>query len=469
MPSSFTVAELADRLSATLAEAFADDVWVTGEIRDLSRSRAGHVYFQLVEPPDGPGDRIRASLSVVLFDSNRRAVNAMLRRTGSVRMTDGVQVRIRAAIDFYPPSGRLQLRMVGIDPFHTLGALEAERERVVRALAADGLIERNRLVPFPIAAHHIGLVTSAGSAAHADFVHELETSGLRWRVTLADVRVQGRHAEASIVAAIGALVDAGVELVAVVRGGGARTDLATFDSEHIARAIATCPVPVVTGIGHEVDTSVADTVAARCFKTPTACAAALVADGREAVRRAEELWEGVRGLAHDRLLVEDERLRQLARAVAGATQRDLDRSARTLLVAGHRLKREARHGLVRRTGELDRLAAALAGTGRQVLRTHDRDLEHHAHAVAAGAARALARADRRVDDLAARTGVLDPARALARGWTITRTEDGRLVRSVDDVAPGGRLVTTVADGELASVVDEPRPDPPSETGAPSDG
>jgi exodeoxyribonuclease VII large subunit len=459
--SNFTVAELSTRLSETLAEAFADDVWVTGEIRDLSRSNAGHVYFQLVEPPDAPGGRVRAALSVVLFDSNRRAVNAMLRRTGSVRMTDGVQVRIRAALELYPPTGRLQLRMVGIDPFHTLGALEAERERVLRALAADDLIERNGRLPFPSAPQRVGVVTSAGSAAHADFVDELTASGMAWDIVLADVRVQGDRAELSIVAALDRLVRERVDVVALVRGGGARTDLATFDREEIARAIARCPVPVVTGIGHEVDSSVADAVAARSFKTPTACAAALVALSSDALRQADGLWAAIVARSHDRLLIESERLRANASEVVSATRRDLEAAERLAVLAGHRLEREAGHALARSSGDLDRLAGAVAGSGRHLVRAHDAELDRHRRTLTSRGTAALDHATRRVDALAARAGVLDPARTLARGWSITRTPDGQIVRSVDDVDPGATLVTTLADGRLTSTVDH-RPDDPND-------
>jgi exodeoxyribonuclease VII large subunit len=463
---SYSVAELSTLVAATLDEAFADDVWVTGEIRDINRSAAGHVYFQLVEPSSDPGVRPSAALAVVLFDQNRRAVNAMLRRARSVKMTDGVQVRIRATLDFYPPQGRLQLRMVGIDPFHTLGALEAEREQTLRALAAEGLLGRNAGVHFPSTPITIGVVTSAGSAAHADFVEEFTASGMAWRLLVADARVQGREAEASIVDAIDALVGRGVDVIALVRGGGARTDLAAFDSERIARAIAACPTPVVTGIGHEVDTSVADSVAARSYKTPTACAAALVAAGRDSLARADDLWAAIVVTLGDHLAEHTDRLRRCAAAVAAGTRRDLELGEQGAAVAGHRLQREATHALERSATDLDHVRTGIGGAGRHVAHRHDLELRRRSDVVSTRANAAVDHADRILSGHEAHAGVLDPGRALARGWSITRTVDGRIVRATDDLDRGAELVTTIADGRIESVVTEVDPDPPNDPGDP---
>jgi exodeoxyribonuclease VII large subunit len=450
--TSYTVGELTEQLGEALAQRFPDDVWVTGEIRDLSRSAAGHVYFQLVEASPTSPQRVDASLAVVLFDANRRAVNAMLKRTKSVRMTDGVQVRIRAEVVFYPPQGKLQLRMVGIDPRHTLGALEAEREQVLRALSAEGLLDRNAQQPFPLVPHTVGLITSVGSAAHADFVHELELSAMSWRVVVADVRVQGRRAEVSIGAAIEELDQRDLDVIAIVRGGGARTDLAAFDHETIARAIAACSTPVVTGIGHEVDTSVADAVAAVAYKTPTACAAALVSLGREALARGAELWAAIDTRAGVLLDAETARLRRHAGLVASSTRHGLDAGARATDVARHRLAREVEHALGRSTVELDHRATQLAGAGRRHLRHVEADLDRRVSALVARTPLVLEHLERSLAGHEARARALDPARALARGWSITRTPDGRVVRSIADAEPSHELVTQLADGSVVSRV-----------------
>ncbi len=272
---TYGVAELAGLIGRVVAQAFPGTMWVQGQIRNLSRSANGHVYFDLAEP--GPlGAAPAALVPVTLLASDKQQVNAVMKSGGAGRIEDGVEVRIAGRLNWFTPRGRLQLRMTGIDPSFTLGRLLEDRDRLLAKLRADGLLARNRTVPLPIAPMRVGLVTSLGSAAHADFVHELELSGFAFALFEIDARTQGLDAGRQVAAAIATAVKAGAEVVAVVRGGGSRTDLAPFDGEAIARAIAGCPVPVFTGIGHELDRSIADEVAHSAFKTPTACAAGLV-------------------------------------------------------------------------------------------------------------------------------------------------------------------------------------------------
>jgi exodeoxyribonuclease VII large subunit len=407
-PRTFTVAELGQAVHAALAEAFPGEVWVRGEIRGLNRAASGHVYFDLVDPGE-LGRAVPAKVAVALFDSSRQVVNRILRRSGgAVRMTDGVEVRVRGAVEFHPPTGQLKLVMSLIDPAYTLGRLAADRDQLLRQLAQEGLLERNRRLPLPPAPLRVGLVTSAGSAAASDFLDELARSGFGFRVVAVDTRVQGPGAPEAVVAALAVACRRDVDLVALVRGGGARTELATFDGETVARAIAGSGVPVWTGIGHEIDTAVADHVAHRAWKTPTACAAALVEAVGAYLAGAEQRWAAIASLA--------------AAAVARADS-DVDAVAR-------RLGRGT-------DGALRLAAARLDDVARRTRREADL---------------VLRQATQHLDGRAALCDAFDPARALARGWSITRDGRGRLLRDPAGVSEGEQLVSTLAGGELRSTV-----------------
>src|SRR5262249_11965720 len=183
--------------------------------------------------------------------------------------------------EVYAPQGRVQLKMTAIDPVFTVGGIAVARERVVRGLAADGVLDRNACTAMPLVPLRVGLVTSVGSAAFHDFVHELGASGLAFRVAVVDVRVQGDNASRRIVYGLRQMAVRELDVVVLVRGGGSRADLAPFDSDAVARAIVAMAVPVICGVGHETDRSVADQVAHTSCKTPTACAQLLVAQVRE--------------------------------------------------------------------------------------------------------------------------------------------------------------------------------------------
>ena len=431
---TLTVGEVNRRIGVALERTFADEVWVQGEISGLSSDRRPetNLFFDLIEP--GPGDRPAAKLRVALFSEKRRGVNALLKRSGGVRMEDGLDVRIRGSIGFFRRQGSVQLRMTAIDPEHTLGRMAASRDRILAALVAEGLVEENRslaLSPVPL---RVGLVTSVGSAACRDFLHELEVGGLSWSVRLVDARVQGRDAERTVAQGLRTAAR-GVDVVALVRGGGARTDLAAFDSDAIARAIAALDVPVLTGLGHEVDRSIADEVAHTARKTPTAAAAFLVERCRDWFGRADTAWQGVAAAADRRTVDADRSLVQQAAMARRRVVGSLDRADARLTTIGRSTDLSARASLHRADAGLSRAADALTIAAPRTVATAERALDGQARAVAA----------------------LDPQRVLARGFSITRAADGTLVRDPGDVEPGARLHTTVAEGELVSRVEEQHP------------
>ncbi|MGD9750404.1 MAG: exodeoxyribonuclease VII large subunit [Acidimicrobiia bacterium] len=406
---TFTVAELAATIRLALETAFPTEVWVRGEIADLNRARSGHVYFSLIEPNE-LGRGAAAQLPVALLADRKYVVNQILKRAGgAVRMTDGVEIRLRAKLDFYAPNGRLSLLMTLIDPAYTLGKLVADRDRLLRQLHAEGLLRRQAglwLTPAPL---RIGLVTSKGSAAEQDVLHELQRSGFGFEVRTFHAQVQGNQAPETVVRALRAAERHRCDVVALVRGGGARTDLAAFDAELIARTVAELGVPVWTGIGHEVDRSVVDEVAHQAFKTPTACATALVERVAAFLDDVERRWATIAGLATARL--------------DGAE------------------------------AELRRRSVALTREGRAALRAAEAGLTHRRERLHREATHVLQHADTRLALAAARVDAADPQRVLARGFSLTRrASDGTVVRDPGALVAGEELITETAQGSVRSTV-----------------
>lgn len=400
---TYSVTELMTATADAIKDRLGGAVWVDGEISGPRESR-GHFYFDLVDR-DGKG-AVVAKVPVALWSRARSRVDQKLRDAGTVRLEEGVKVRIRGPLELWLAGGRLQLSMSDIDPAFTLEALESERERVLALLRAENLIEKNRtrpLSPLPI---RIALITADESAAQADFMHSLTESGLPWNVAFIDSKVQGAGAERTIAAAIRTAQRNGVDVIALVRGGGSRLDLAVFDHELVARAIATSTIPVFTGIGHEIDTSVADVVAHTANKTPTACAEALIDIALEVVARGEQAWVEIADIVSTSLNFERERLARSARHAAIG--------ARTRLTV-------ERHRIATTTTRLARSADGSLKSGRQSLEV-----------------------------FSARLSAVDPERTLARGWSITRNANGVVVRSSADVSVGDTLVTTLSDGTVTS-------------------
>ncbi len=421
---TYSVGELADAINDALRRGFSDGVWVRGEITGWS-DRGQHAYFTLVDD-----DGTKAALNVQFFANARMRLRPMLQKH-RLRLADGMKVRVFGYLDYYAPNGRIGLKMTGIDPKYTLGDIAQSRDEVIRRLVADGLLDANKrrtLSPIPL---RVGVVASVGTAAWHDFHDELHRSTFGFSLTVIDTRVQGEFAEEMVAAAIVTLSRrADLDALVVIRGGGARNELAVFDAERIARAIASSPVPVLTGLGHEVDRSVADEVAHTTLKTPTACAGELIARAARYSAETEAVFASI--------------LRESHHSLAAATT-DLSETA-------HRIARRTHAAVERADERLGVRIATLAHAAPACLARSEHHLVEMRQRMLTRTDTLIERASSRLDVVAARVAGLDPAVQLARGWSITRDATGRVVRSVDDVGDDETVTIAVADGLITSTV-----------------
>jgi len=426
---TYSVCELAEAINDQFRRGFRDGVWVRGEINGLQH-RGPHTYFSLVED----GDDGKGVLRVQLFAPAKRRLTPVLKRA-NLELRDGMKVRIRGVLDYWAQGGSVGLKMAEIDPRYTLGDIAQSRDEVMRRLVASGLIDLNKrrtMSPIPL---RVGVATSVDSAAWADFRSELSASGFGFELTVADTRVQGDGADRMVAGAIGTLARGArkgvLDVIVVIRGGGARNELAVFDSARIAHTIAAVPIPVLTGLGHETDRSIADEMAHTALKTPTACAGALIERVAAYTVGVEAAFEAIVRRSLATTDGAERRLHDTARRIAGRTNAAVERADERLTMRQARLATLAPAALDRSTARLETAAVRLRE--RSVGITE--------------------RERSRLDVFAARVDAVDPAVQLARGWTVTRNADGAIVRSAADLSPGDALTTDFVDGRSTSVID----------------
>jgi exodeoxyribonuclease VII large subunit len=446
--AALSISDFYSRVKGALRETFPGEVWVTGEIRKVTTSR-GHHYLELADRLDGldrPGSdglavargglprNVNATLEVACWARDWPVVQYELEAVG-VELTPGLVVRVRGTVTVWEGGSKLRFSMTALDVEALIGGIAAARRRLLGTLASEGLLEANRRLPLPPVPLRIGLVTSPGSEAYRDFTGQLERSGYLFDVRFEPSIVQGPEAPAQIVGALTRLGAFEPQLVVLVRGGGARGDLAAFDSEPVARAIAGAPFPVWTGIGHTGDRSVADEVAHQALVTPTQCGEAVVAavaaylEGVD--RRARRLAQRVEARLN-------EAVRELVTSCASTrrvARQGLDRSSQNLRTTETRIGNAALVAIERSQGRLVNRAQRLAGPSSQHLAVQAQQIAHRRELLQ----------------------LLNPRHQLERGWSLTRDESGRVVRSLASLRLGERLITTFADGSAGSVVDEIRP------------
>ncbi len=456
-PETYSVSELTEEIREVVSETF-DGIWVAGEVQRPRPSQRGHLYFELVEK--GRGDKIVGKVDAVLWRGNHLRVRKTLAASGQ-EIQGGQQIRCWGQIDFYGPAGRLQLIVRDVDPLFSLGMLEQRRRATLAALASANLLDRNRQLALPEVPLDIGLVTSGDSAAYHDFLVGLAESGYGFRVRFVHAAMQGQEAERQVVAALGKLArssassDRSSRLAAIVliRGGGSRSDLAAFDSRRIAEAVARCPLPVLTGLGHEIDQSIADQVSHAAFKTPTKVAEFLiervaVAEGSVAscaLALGQVALERLRRAGQD--IRRSERLAQVARLRLQASAHAVRHAARTVGRLGRQRLREA-HGATLT------LARRLTTSAPRLIERRSEPPKRLARRLADVASGRLREAEATLAGVARLCSELAPERVLERGFSITRDSADKIIREPSEVGPGDRISSTLASGVLESRVEE---------------
>jgi len=437
-PRIYTVSELTAEVRGLLESTWAD-VWVEGEISNCRLWNTGHLYFSLKDA----GAQLRA----VMFKGSARALK--------FKLEDGQHVLARGRLSVYDPKGEYQIVCGDIEP-RGLGARQLALDQLKRRLQAEGLLDPARKRPLPALPRKIGIVTSIDGAAIRDILKVLGRRYQNAHVVIAPARVQGDTAAADIARALGEIGRVeGVDVVIVGRGGGSIEDLWAFNEEPVARAIAACPVPVISGVGHEIDVTLADHVADLRAPTPSAAAEIVVAAKDEFAARIDRLADRVSSAARRRTQVALQALQRLdARpAMAGFPGRIAlrGRHVAELLLD---LQRTARDGLARRQRAYQALRLRLEALDlrRSFGRIHTR-LSQVDGRLQAGALRKYHAAKARLGSLAARVDTLSPLAVLGRGYAVCWDGDRRrILREAAAVNDGDAVRVTLHRGELRCVV-----------------
>ena len=437
------VRELVGQVRELVEQRFGD-VWVEGEISNFRPAPSGHIYFTLKDAD--------AQLPVVLF--RRQAI--LLR----FRPEDGLHVLVRGRVSVYDQRGQMQLVAETMEPVGA-GSLQLAFEQLKEKLKAEGLFDAERKRALPAFPRTVGIITSPSGAVIRDFLNIVGRRHSGLSVMVCPVSVQGDSAVAEIVAGLNCLNASGlVDVIVLARGGGSLEDLAAFNSERVARAIAASKLPVVSAIGHETDFTIADFVADLRAPTPSA-AAELITEAQHKI--AEHLANRSMRLgraAHFQLLTAQQRLNRLPVSRMEARMAAVLHRLEQRFDDGSQGLEEALNGALRQMQRrVDDLSAA-------VLRHDPRQrLAHARQHFAAGGTRIDRAMERmlheektRLHALEARLHSLSPLAVLERGYALVLDEQGALVRSAQRVIPGERVFTRLSDGTFTSRVETTTPE-----------
>ena len=415
-----------DALVLTLPEA----VWVMAELSEIRQASNGHYYVEFVEKDESAGGgRFLAKARGNIWHTTAATIIPKFFNTTGQHLQAGMKLLVEVRPTFHEVYG-YTLTILDIDPTYTLGEVARRRQEILHQLEDDGVLTLNKELPLPRPLVRIAVISAAGAAGYGDFVHQLEQSGFLFHTRLFPATMQGSNVEMSIIAALNAIAAEHEQwdCVAILRGGGASSDLNGFETYLLAANVAQFPLPIFTGIGHERDDTVIDFVAHTRFKTPTAVAAFLIEKMQEETKGLETLTTRLTTATHRYLQQHQYAFDRMAHRYEQATGHFVAYQHKQLQQATHRLQISVARKLQQADFSLQQLPARLHTA-----------LSH----------RFLNEANH-LERLDTALRMADPERILRMGYSLTFDAEGQVVRSVRQLKKNCRIRTQLIDGEVVS-------------------
>lgn len=402
--------ELNNLVRSRLEHAFPEEYWVQAELSDVRSNATGHCYLELIEK-DARGNNLIARARAMIWNQVYRLLKPYFEQETGQAFVSGLKVLVKVTVGFHELYG-YSLTILDIDPSYTLGDMARRRREILAKLEEEGVLTLNKELEMPLLPQRIAVISSATAAGYSDFCNQLAGNpyGYVFYPRLFPAMMQGERVEESIIGALNRIYSHAEawDVVVIIRGGGATSDLSNFDSYLLAANCAQFPLPIITGIGHERDDTVIDAVAHTRVKTPTAAAEYLIARVHESVAVVENSGG---------------RICQAVRWVLEHEKQQLDTYC-------HRMQMTLVTGLQREHYRLEQWVQHFP----LVVRT------------------ALEREQHRLQLWEQRVDSLSPDKLLARGYSIT-LKDGHAVTDATTLSSGDRLVTRMAKGEVRSIVE----------------
>lgn len=426
--------ELNGRIRGAVNQAFPETYWVRAETSDVrTHLSSGHCYLEFIEKSALTGQLVAKARGAIWAKTFRMLKPYFETETGQA-FASGLKVLVRVSVEYHEVYG-FSLNVADIDPAYTLGDMVRRRMEIIRQLQEEGVFTLNKELPFPALPQRIAVITSPTAAGYGDFLNQLAHNkrGYPFYTRLFPALMQGEKTEASVIAALERIYRHAdcFDVVVMIRGGGATSDLNSFDSYLLAANCAQFPLPILTGIGHERDDTIVDLVAHTRLKTPTAVAEFLIGRMDAAAEELARWQQAVSALATDRLTAQKNELQLLAARLPSLAAQRIERNRSALhLLAG-------------------RLPAVVSG-----LAAHRRaEVETLRLRVKSGVSAFLSERNRSLELIEQFVKMASPEYILRRGYSLT-LRAGRIIKQAADVEPGEEITTRFADGEVRSRVSE---------------
>jgi len=406
---ALSLRELNGLVKRSIRSCLPDTYWVQAELSDVRTNYSGHCYLEFVQK-DVNDNNLIAKARGTIWNNIFKILRPYFEQETGQAFTSGIKVLVEVSVEFHELYG-FSLTVLNIDPTYTVGDMERKRREILRQLQEEGVIDLNKELEVPMLPQRVAVISSATAAGYGDFCNQLANNprGYAFQTELFPAIMQGERVEESVIAALDAIYGRMEEfdVVVIIRGGGAASDLSGFDTYALAANAAQFPLPIITGIGHERDDTILDQVAHTRVKTPTAAAEYLIACMDRVSERLDDLSYRLQQGVLNRLLWEHRRLESLKQRIPSTVYKRIADAKYGLLTAQRDLQLASRQFLFVKKHRLELLL-------------------------------------QRLNDAL-------PEKQLARGYSIT-LKDGKAVKNASDLKEGDALVTVLNQGKVESVI-----------------
>lgn len=450
---ALSLLELNQQIQEVLHGTFNETYWVTAEISELKENRNGHCYLELVEKEEQK-DKILAKMRGIIWANIYRMLKPhFLDETGR-EFDAGLKVLVRVSIVFHELYG-LSLQISDIDPTYTLGDIARRRQEILQQLEEDGIIDMNKEVELPLVPQRIAVISSQTAAGYQDFCNQLEANSYGYQVhyTLFEAFMQGNTTESSIIQALEQINETldHFDAVAIIRGGGSRSDLSYFDSYELAANIAQFPLPVLTGIGHEKDESIADRVAHTSLKTPTAVAEFLLERFAAFEAGMNETVTAISRRIGDFLTQQQQLLAGYLYRTSAAYQQQMNVAERKLDQRRNQVLMAARNQMHQHTHMLHKMHQQLFRFSQQYTLSEAHRIAMIPQKLRSAWQQFFMQQEHQQELVLSRMEANNPEALLKKGYTLTLRK-GAIVKSVQKISEADVLETRFSDGKAISTV-----------------
>lgn len=455
MIQKVTLLELNKNIQETINTGFPNSIWVIAEISEVKVNRNGHCYLELIEK-DAISDHIIARSRATIWAFTFRMLKPYFENITGQELIPGLKVLLKASVEFHELYGS-SLNVTDIDPNYTLGDLAQKRVEIIRRLEDEGVIGMNKELIFPVVPQNIAIVSSETAAGYQDFINQLEHNsyGYKFYYKLFPSIMQGMQAEESIIHSLEKIYehDDFFDLVVIIRGGGSQSDLSCFNTYLLAANIAQYPLPVLTGIGHDKDESIADIVAFKKLKTPTAVAEYIIEKTAEFEHSLIELKDTIYTITTGYLQDQNLGFNKYGVLLEHLVARKLDRETNSLILKIEKIKNSIRTLCHNQKDLLTRLRNFTEQKAGKSLLNQKTTLSLHINNLSHKTSLFLENQKGVLKNMENRNSLLDPLNILKRGYSITYLNDKKLY-DIQSVSENDEIITKLFNGFIRSTVKE---------------